>query len=129
MKTTPQHWWDYATDDLAMAGIAMQAGKPRHVAFHCQQAIEKGLKAIILARTGATPPKIHRLIQLAELAGLRDAISDEARGNIEKLQSYYTEMRYPGFDPDFAAQVTVEAAGQLFAETERTFSWLRSQST
>jgi len=129
MKTTPQHWWDYAIDDLAMAGIAMQAGKPRHVAFHCQQAIEKGLKAIILGRSGATPPKIHRLIQLAELAGLRGDLGDKARGNLEELQSYYTEVRYPGFDPDFATHVTADVARRLLAETERTFAWLRSRNT
>jgi HEPN domain-containing protein len=129
MKTTPQHWWDYAADDLAMAGVALQAGKPRHVAFHCQQAIEKGIKAIILARTGSTPPKIHRLIQLSEVAGIREALNEATRGNLEELTSYYTEVRYPGFDPDFAVHLTIEAAARLLADTERTYAWLRSLSS
>ncbi len=42
-------WWALAESDLRMARLAAGDEPPMHrqVCFHCQQAAEKGLKALI----------------------------------------------------------------------------------
>ncbi|MEW6227780.1 MAG: HEPN domain-containing protein, partial [Bacillota bacterium] len=46
--------------------------------FMCQLAIEKGLKAVVVARTGRLAPKTHNLTYLAELGQVQ--LTEEAEG-------------------------------------------------
>lgn len=69
MKTTSEQWLAAAEDDLRV--IARIAADPRlthMVAFHCQQCIEKTLKAVI-EEYAMGHVRIHNLIRLFQAAG------------------------------------------------------------
>jgi len=61
-----REWVEYAEADRLSARNAFNAADYRDAAFHCQQAIEKLLKAAIVAQTGRRPPYAHNLWKLAQ---------------------------------------------------------------
>jgi HEPN domain-containing protein len=66
MKPAAQRWIDFAQTDLEMAGIALEHRFPKQCIFHCQQAVEKVLKAIWVDRADiGMPPRTHELPRLA----------------------------------------------------------------
>src|SRR6266850_7380413 len=62
----PALWLQLANEDLAMAGLALDQGIFRQTCFHSQQAAEKALKALLLARQG-TYPRTHSFGGLARI--------------------------------------------------------------
>ncbi|MGQ0604767.1 MAG: HEPN domain-containing protein [Anaerolineales bacterium] len=52
----PREWLHYAENDQRAAKALIEAEIYEHCVFHCQQAVEKLLKAIIVKQTGDRPP-------------------------------------------------------------------------
>jgi HEPN domain-containing protein len=69
------------------------------VGFHCQQAAEKYLKALLI-RHQIEPPKSHDIERL--LTAVRIVASDavDALGEAAWLMPFGVEMRYPGDLPE-----------------------------
>jgi len=63
-ETDVRAWLEYAEADRRSAYNAMAAADYRDVAFHCQQVVEKLLKAVIVQQTGQRPPYQHNLWRL-----------------------------------------------------------------
>jgi hypothetical protein len=57
-KTDVREWLKYAEADRRSAYNAMRADDYRDVALHCQQIVEKLLKAVIVQQTHQRPPPI-----------------------------------------------------------------------
>ncbi|MDT0632151.1 HEPN domain-containing protein [Rubrivirga litoralis] len=96
-SSDPRSWLGYAHADLLLAESAPPSGVYLELlCFHAQQAAEKALKAVLLARTGAPPPQTHDvilLIDLAERAGAgASPLSAEAA---QALTQYAVITRYP----------------------------------
>lgn len=64
------------------------------VTFHCQQSVEKCLKAYLIYN-GINFKFSHDLIYLLELIHTKDNKIDEYFDKIVKLQNYAVEIRYP----------------------------------
>ena len=75
------------------------------VAFHAQQAAEKSLKALLVARQ-VEFPKTHDIERLVELVARDDGVLAEALADAAELTPFGVEYRYPGE----YAPVTAEAA-------------------
>lgn len=54
--------------DILTAKDMYKAGRYIYTVFMCHLAIEKALKALVIAHTKNAPPKIHNLIQLYKIA-------------------------------------------------------------
>ena len=65
------------------------------IAFHAQQAAEKSLKALLVARQ-VEFPKTHDLERLLDLVAVGDAPLAEALADVAELTPYGVEYRYPG---------------------------------
>lgn len=88
-------WLNFAEADRKSAHNALKAADYRDAAFHCQQAVEKLLKAIIVAQTGKRPPYIHDLrTLLRRVRGV--AIPKELVRHVSDMDVYYIGTRYPG---------------------------------
>jgi HEPN domain-containing protein len=64
-----RRWLAKARTDLTLASVVLEQGPdidPWVCCFHAQQAAEKALKAVLVAR-GAEPPFIHNLVALQAL--------------------------------------------------------------
>jgi len=80
-------WYDYAS-----AEDMLRAGRYNYVAFLCQQAVEKMLKAAVMARTRTRYPKAHNLKELLDETGL--TVPGELETAILRLGPHYLASRY-----------------------------------
>jgi len=97
MSTQPEAaaWRERAVVDLDSAErLAAHGGHPDAVCFHCQQAVEKWLKARIASRD-VDPPRTHDLIALARAAGVASTDLGCADSDLSFLTGCYLASRYP----------------------------------
>ena|SRR5579859_3378443 len=97
MKKLTREWLQKAEEDLA-AAKRLASGKPPLIntaCFHCQQAVEKFLKAF-LQEFDLEIPKIHELDELLDLLLPKDATLEQIRPGLDDLTPFAVEYRYPG---------------------------------
>ena len=97
-------WLAKADEDLGAAEVLLSCGKPLHatVCFHCQQAAEKALKALVVALE-RRPPRTHDLAALVQVAAsvpLGVVVTDAT----VLLNDFGVIPRYPSADPPGRAQ-------------------------
>jgi len=97
MKRHTLQWVKKAEQDVVAArALAAQKPTPRDAAcFHCQQAAEKYLKAL-LQEVGAAVPRTHNLKQVMDLLLPHEATLRPLRRSVASLTKYAVEHRYPG---------------------------------
>lgn len=94
MKQTTKEWLSLAEDDLITAAKLIDEIRLTNIiAFHCQQCIEKGLKALIEERRGLSI-KSHDLLRLRDMSEL--SLSDEEMMMLATINEVYIDSRYPG---------------------------------
>lgn len=129
MTPDVQQWVDKAEGDWRTAGRELRArARPNYDAacFHAQQAAEKYLKALLLARQIGFP-RIHDLVELlALLGGVPEALV-ELRDDAIVLTQYAVFFRYPGrWANKSQARAALEACSRI---RERTRAALRVQKS
>lgn len=88
-----QHWRSGADEDWAVAEELIEHDKIRHGLFIAHLALEKTLKAHTCRTTGELAPRIHNLVRLAEMAGLK--LSEEQIDLLADVNEFNIEGRYP----------------------------------
>ncbi|PIV26463.1 MAG: DNA-binding protein [Anaerolineae bacterium CG03_land_8_20_14_0_80_58_20] len=91
-------WISKAEGDYMVAKREMRARRDNNydaVCFHCQQSVEKYLKAY-LHKNGIDFPKTHNLIELHELCLPLDGSFEIQRDLLLELNQYGVRYRYPG---------------------------------
>ena len=108
MKRETAKWVRKAEQDWEVAHkLAGQKPPPRDiVCFHCQQAAEKYLKAL-LQESGLVMPRIHELADIVDLLLPADATLARLRRIADSLTQYAVDYRYPG---EMASKRQMEAA-------------------
>jgi HEPN domain-containing protein len=96
-------WLEKAANDLLNIdnNLRSDAVPWDTVCFHAQQAAEKLLKALLVAR-GEIVPRTHDLSALLGLCSAAGYNVESLRSDCERLQPYAVLTRYPGspFEPD-----------------------------
>ena len=97
MKRQTAKWILKAEEDWQGANELAALTPPLRdlVGFHCQQAAEKYLEALLQDR-GAVVPKTHNLKDLLNLLLPHDATLATLRRILQPLTRYAVEYRYPG---------------------------------
>jgi HEPN domain-containing protein len=124
MGETEQGWTDQAEYDLETARAMLASGRYLYVLFCCQQAVEKALKAMIVARTGALPPRVHNLVRLAEVAKVE--LGRDRLRFLGELSAYYIQSRYPEEIKAAGSSVSQELADEIMNSAEQTIQWIMS---
>lgn len=94
---TAAEWMNRAKSDLAIASAEIEGVYLEDLCYHAQQAVEKSLKAILLARVGSFP-YIHDLAELVnriQQAGVQ--VPEPVRSAVA-LTEYAVGAQYPGLD-------------------------------
>jgi HEPN domain-containing protein len=93
-------WLAKAKIDLRVCDslAAQDADLWEAVTFHCQQAVEKALKAV-LVRHQVEFPKTHDLQRLLDLVATADPELVQVSADAVELTPYGVEYRYPGEYP------------------------------
>ena len=108
MKRETAKWVRKAETDWEVAHkLADENPPPRDVVcFHCQQAAEKYLRAL-LQESGHAVPKTHDLVNVLNLLLPGDATLVALRRKSRSLTQYAVDYRYPGL---MASKRQMEAA-------------------
>ena len=122
-----QHWVNMADYDIETADGLMQIKRYLYVAFMCHQSVEKLLKAIFVKLTEETPPYTHNLKSLAEKTGVYDAMSEQQKLFINKLNPLNIEARYQDYKNNLAKSLTSEVTQEILAETKEMLVWIKSK--
>jgi HEPN domain-containing protein len=104
MNPLTTEWVEKAEKDLATASREFRVRKlPNYdaVCFHSQQCAEKYLKAI-LQEQNISFGKTHNLTVLLDLITPRDPAWELMRPNLERLNVFAVQVRYPGESADKA---------------------------
>ncbi len=103
-------WLQKAAEDEEVLNLIHRAGGPWSLAaYHVQQAAEKLLNAVLIAK-GILPPRSHDLVHLLSLSG--ELIPPEVDEAAAVTSAYAWLTRYPGF-PDIAAEEILDAISNL----------------
>jgi HEPN domain-containing protein len=117
-------WLQKAEEDFKVALLMRREGFFQTCAFHCQQAVEKAVKALWIDVKQIDPPRIHTVGPLAIQLGA----DSETVADINDVVGDYMASRYP----DAAASLPMDYytdtdADQRLAKVEEVLSWVRSQ--
>lgn len=97
MNIGTQNWLLYAKTDIESSSVLIDSENLSNVVvFHCQQAVEKYLKAI-LEDNQIRIPKTHNLLKLFSILPERFKSELEVFSEaLEELDDVYIDSRYPG---------------------------------
>jgi len=114
-----EYWRTGGEQDFDAASALLQTGHFRHALFCAHLALEKLLKAHVTRQTGETPPRIHDLLRLADMARL--SLHDTQRAFLAEFSVYQLEGRYPD-----AEQVPLDSgrANKQISRAEEMLGWL-----
>jgi HEPN domain-containing protein len=120
---SPAEWMSHAESDLRLARLAAgdQQVRREQACFHLQQAAEKAIKAVLLARRVDFPltHDIEQLLEIAEESGL-DLPEDVRESGM--LSPYAVETRYPGS----WFEISADDLQQAMRVAEATVCWANS---
>jgi len=112
-------WLTKALHDLETAGLALDHHTPivDTACFHCQQVVEKGLKAILILHE-QEPPRTHSLDVLFESAVRFEPSLSNHRAACDALTAFAIEPRYPDSpDPTVKKARAARDAANAFFES------------
>ena len=113
------HWRGSAEEDMAVGRDLVARQKPRHGLFFVHLALEKALKALVCRATSETPPKIHNLVRLSELAGIHP--TQQQMDVLADMNVFNLEGRYPETLPSFPTQAEVR---EILGRAQEALRWL-----
>ena len=123
MQKISEKWLERAGYDLKTAEAMLNARRYLYVAFMCQQALEKILKAII-AENGGNILRTHNLVRLAELAEVYSEINEDGRDFLADLTPFAIEARYGDYRSKLSEIVNRKKAQDYLDKTKKVYKWL-----
>jgi HEPN domain-containing protein len=118
------HWLDRAEEDIHSARLLV--GEPdcyNNAAFHCQQTIEKALKAYILLKSNILVDG-HNLTWLCKQAMKYDREFAQWLAQSASLNRCYIETRYPA---DIPLNITKEQIGGYYEMAYEMFDFIKQE--
>lgn len=119
MNELIKKWWKKAEDDLEKAEILYKNKKYDGTVFYCQQAIEKGLKALELKRT-KNIKKIHDLVELGKDINLPENLLNYCK----EITLSYIYARYPDVEED---KNLSETAKKFMKYSKEILKWIERE--
>lgn len=119
------YWIVSAENDWKVAGHLFEKSDYPYALFFGHLTVEKLLKALIVNTTEETPPYKHRLILLADKAGL--SLSQEQSELLEIITDFNTEARYPDEKFSFFKKCTQEYTEEHLRKIGEMREWLLRQ--
>ena len=86
--------------------------------------MENALKAIIVRRMDDFPPRLHNLLRLADIAGIK--IEPDRGDFLGELSGYTIQTRYPEEIESLAQALDREIAQDALDKTGEVIEWLFS---
>lgn len=116
-------WFSYASSDLEASPRCLEEPVlPGQVSFHCQQAVEKAIKGLLVHLGHIRIPFTHDLCELARLATAAGG-SELPATALRLLNRYSVQVRYPPIPLP-----TPDEADEALAIAQELVALLREQA-
>ena len=117
-------WIKKADEDFEYAKISLEEGIELYspICFHFHQAVEKYLKAYIVAKE-LDFQKIHDLTKLLQICAKDDTDFNSLNDLVIELNPYYIEARYP----EFVISVDKSQADEALKTVEQIANFVKSK--
>jgi len=123
MNESIQEWLKMSEYDLKTAAAMLKTKRYLYVAFMCQQAIEKILKAIYAQKRKELPPRTHNLLYLIDVLKLE--VTDSDKVFLAQLNQFYLESRYPGKKSQLAKEMDKKKGREFLNSTKEVWECLK----
>jgi len=123
MDKIVEHWVERSQYDLDTAKIMLDTGRYLYVAYMCQQAVEKILKAFI-AQLGKENFPIHNLNRLAEIATISNELTPEQFNFLAELTPYHIEARYGDYKENLSEIINEKKSEKVYKKTREIHKWI-----
>lgn len=123
MQKTIQEWLEISDYDLQTAEVMLKGERYLYVAFMCQQAAEKTLKAIYVSKKRALPPRTHNLLYLTDILEIK--LEKQHIELLSRLNLFYLESRYPGERIALAKSVDKNQAQEILNQSKEAIKCLK----
>ncbi len=124
MRKEIQNWWDQAKYDFDSAKDNLKIKRYNLVVFLCQQALEKGLKALIQKKKRTPNIVSHSLIFLGKEAG----VPEKHFSFLRRVSPQYILTRYPDAAEEAPYKLfDEEIAKEFLSKTEEIIKWIENQ--
>ena len=124
-----ERWIEFTDRDLRGAQNLLASEDYILACYHCQQAVEKALKAYVFSVLGKPEQdrayKTHDLIKLAKFTELE--IPERMLGLLYNLNPLSIETRYEVKQSKVLSQLVPEICKQYMSNTEEFVSWIKSR--
>jgi len=116
----PREWVEKSRSDLMAARVLKEHGAPVRGAacFHCQQTVEKVLKAFLIYNR-VDFEKVHNLEYLLDLCVEKDGSFEELRNAAELMAPFAVDIRYPGY-----MEISKGQMEKALSSAERIYSFV-----
>jgi len=125
MKRETKLWLERADYDLETAEAMFKSSRYLYVAFACQQAVEKYLKATIQEQTGKHPPYLHNLPSLVKIAEI--SLDKHQEEFLALLTQYYLNTRYVDFKQKLLTEMNRDKAQDCLKKTKEIIECLKKE--
>ena len=123
MRIEVEHWWLQAQRDFSKAEVLYNTKNYDGVAFYCQQAVEKALKAVIL-HVQKEKVEGHSLIYLGKSAQVPALFYTM----LKKLSPQYFLSRYPDASEEIPYELyDQKSANEFMATAREVLLWTKKQ--
>lgn len=119
------NWIKSGDYDIRTASALLKSRRYIYVIFMCHLSVEKTLKALVVQERKKTPPRIHDLFRLANLASI--VVPERHQAIISHLNEASVPTRYPEDMSKLVRHYNKAAAERYLAETKGFLKWLRAQ--
>lgn len=117
-------YWKQSAAENAQAARDTMEKHPEWAFFLWHLSIEKALKGLV-TKTGQTPPPIHILLKLAEIASL--SLNPEQQSVLKEITSYAISARYDDYKKSYYKKVTQVTYKQEWSnKCEEVYLWLHN---
>lgn len=119
-----EEWFSFAEMDFLTAKHLYEHMRPQPheiICYHCQQAVEKALKGLLIAN-GAHIQRTHDLGLLAERLQAFMEIDENYLEICDNLTPYGVKVRYPQ-----ELYIEERHVSKAIAETTEFFAWLKEK--
>lgn len=116
------YWREGALEAMDTASYLIKGGRISLGLFAAHLALEKILKAHVCRKKQNTPPRIHNLTRLAELAEL--TLSDDHKASLAAMNEFQLEGRYPDM---LMPPPTLDETKKYLERSKAVFEWLINQ--
>ena len=123
MREEVENWLKQAKRDLESANNSLNSNDFYVASFLCQQAIEKGLKALYLKKNNSVK-KIHNIVVLAKELKLPANLIEDC----DKVNPVYVDTRYPDAREGLPSEhYTEERSKEDIEIAGRILKWLEER--